>query len=71
MSKIIYSYTVYYEEYMSTKRGVFEFEEPVFIGDVIATDQGLCSVVQKIIFPVEHSGATELVVEKLKQEETL
>lgn len=53
---------------MSTTRGTFQFEEPVNIGDVVATENGLCSVIQKIIFPVEHSGASELVVSKLKQE---
>jgi hypothetical protein len=65
MSKTIYTYTVYYEEYMSTKRGKFEFEEPIFLGDIIATEEGLCTVMQKILFPVEHSGAAELVVQKL------
>ncbi|MEW5819752.1 MAG: hypothetical protein AB1782_06140 [Cyanobacteriota bacterium] len=67
MSKTIYNYTVYHEEYMSTKRGSFDFEEPVNIGDVIATDEGLCSVIQKIIYPTVHSGASELVVSKLQQ----
>lgn len=68
MSKTIFIYTIYHEEYMSTTRGTFQFEEPVNIGDVVATENGLCSVIQKIIFPVEHSGASELVVSKLKQE---
>jgi len=67
MAKTIYSYTVFYNEYMSAKRGTFEFEEPIFLGDVIATDEGLCSVIQKIIYPVEHSGAAELVVKKLEE----
>jgi hypothetical protein len=69
MSKTIYSYTIYYEKYMATTRGSFEFEEPVFIGDIVATDKGLCNVVQKIIFPIEHSGAAELVVKVLKKED--
>lgn len=69
MSKTIYSYTIYYEEYMSSNRDTFEFEEPVFLGDIVATDRGLCSVVQKIIFPIEHSGASELVVNKLEKPE--
>ncbi|MGD9580477.1 MAG: hypothetical protein AB7V50_03830, partial [Vampirovibrionia bacterium] len=62
MSKTIYIYTIYHEEYMSATRGIFQFEEPVNIGDVVATEHGLCSVIQKIIYPVEHSGASELVV---------
>lgn len=71
MSKTIYTYTIYYEEYMSTNRGTFDFEEPVFLGDIVATEEGLCSVVQKILFPVEHSGAAELVVKKLSQEDVV
>ena len=69
MSKTIYSYTIYYDKYMSSKRGNFDFEEPVFIGDIVATDEGLCSVVQKVIFPIEHSGAAELVVTPLRDED--
>lgn len=68
MSKTVYSYTIYYDEYMSLNRDAFEFEEPIFLGDIVATDKGLCSVIQKIIFPIEHSGASELVVKKLEKE---
>lgn len=67
MSKTYYNYTIYHEEYMSTKRGSFHFEEPVNIGDVVATEEGLCTVIQKIIYPVEHSGASEIVVQKLSE----